>query len=136
MQCSRMLERQQWSYIDNTTVSAGSTPCRGFANAHAETVACRAQKYDYAFDPDRTASIYKPNNPAYTISKQTGITSNEIWRAKTPIRPGITAVPNPVAAICMPIVLAAKCAPTRWLVPDIIAGKMGGDGKADQSYCE
>ncbi len=50
-----------------------------------------------------------------------GITSNENWRAMTPNRLGITAAPKPLAVICMPMVLAAKCTPPRWLVPDIKA---------------
>ena len=46
-------------------------------------------------------------------------------RASIPTNPGISAAPNPAAAICMPMVFAAKRTPTRWLVPDTSAGKMG-----------
>ncbi len=41
------------------------------------------------------------------------------------MRLGTTAAPRPVAVICMPMVLAACCSPTRALVPEIMAGKMG-----------
>ena len=55
----------------------------------------------------------------------TGMASKEKRAARNPASAGRTAPPKPAALIWMPMVLAACCSPTRWLVLEIRPANMG-----------
>ena len=69
--------------------------------------------------------IYDRSSAENRIIRHTGTISREVFFAITPTRLGMTAPPRPVKAIWKPMVFDVNASPTRWVVPDIRAGKIG-----------